>query len=98
MQLVQVVPTIGQGMIGYSLQPEFRGRGFMTRAVRLLVDWAFANTQLHRIVAGTEVGNKASQRVLERSGFVQESIQRELFPRQDGTRSDELEWLRLRPR
>ncbi|MEU7838771.1 GNAT family N-acetyltransferase [Nonomuraea sp. NPDC049129] len=97
-QLVQVVPLIGQGMIGYSLRSEFRGRGFMTRAVRLLVDWAFANTQLHRIVAGTEVGNKASQRVLERSGFVQESTQRELFPREDGTRSDELEWLRLRPR
>jgi RimJ/RimL family protein N-acetyltransferase len=98
LQLVHVQPVIRQAMIGYSLQPEFRGRGFMTRAVRLLVDWAFANTPLHRIVAGTVVDNKASQRVLERAGFVRESARREVFPREDGTRADELEWLRLRPR
>ncbi|MFD1543018.1 GNAT family N-acetyltransferase [Nonomuraea guangzhouensis] len=97
-QLAQVQPMIGQGMIGYSLMPEFRGRGFMTRAVRLLVDWAFANTPLHRIVAGTDLGNQPSQQVLERAGFVRELTHRELFPKEDGTRSDELEWLRLRPR
>jgi RimJ/RimL family protein N-acetyltransferase len=97
LQLVQVLPMIGQGMIGYSLRSEFRGRGLMTRAVRLLVDWAFTHTPLHRIVAGTDVGNTASHRVLERSGFVRESVHRELFPREDGSRADEVEWLRLRP-
>ncbi|MCA2222175.1 GNAT family N-acetyltransferase [Nonomuraea aurantiaca] len=97
LQLVQVLPMIGQGMIGYSLLPDFRGRGFMTRAVRLLVDWAFTHTPLHRIVAGTALGNTASHRVLERSGFVRESIHRELYPKEDGSRADEVEWLRLRP-
>ncbi|NUP18493.1 MAG: GNAT family N-acetyltransferase [Streptomyces sp.] len=97
LQLTQVVPALGQGMIGYSLVPGFRGRGFMTRAVRLLVDWAFGRTALHRIVAGTDVSNRASHAVLERSGFSRESVHRELFPKPDGTWADDVEWVRLRP-
>ncbi|UBU18995.1 GNAT family N-acetyltransferase [Nonomuraea gerenzanensis] len=96
-QLTQVIPPLGQAMIGYSLVPAFRGRGFMTRSVRLLVDWAFAHTALHRIVAGTDVDNSASHAVLERSGFQREGVQRELLPQPDGTRADDLQWVRLRP-
>lgn len=97
LQLSQVVPVFGQAMVGYSLMPGFRGKGLMTRAVRMLVDWAFENTALHRIVAGTDVGNLASQRVLERAGFSREYVVRELFPREDGSWADDVEWLRLRP-
>ncbi|MEU0569368.1 GNAT family N-acetyltransferase [Nonomuraea sp. NPDC005983] len=97
LQLAQVAPLAAQGMVGYSLLPDFRGRGFMTRAVRLLVDWAFAHTALHRIVAGTVVSNTASQAVLERAGFVRESVHRELFPNPDGSRADDIGWVRLRP-
>ncbi|AQZ61164.1 hypothetical protein BKM31_06390 [[Actinomadura] parvosata subsp. kistnae] len=96
-QLAQVVPALGQAMIGYSLLPGFRGRGFMTRAVGLLVDWAFARTALHRIVAGTDPGNTASHAVLERTGFRREGVHRELLPRPDGTRADDVHWVRLRP-
>ncbi|WP_113703145.1 GNAT family N-acetyltransferase [Nonomuraea lactucae] len=97
-QLTHVVPVLGQAMIGYSLLPEFRGKGFITRAVSLLVDWAFANTALHRITAGTDAGNTASQSVLRRAGFVPECVHRELFPKQDGTWADDVQWVRLRPR
>ncbi len=83
-------------MIGYSLLPAFRGRGFMTRAVTLLTGWAFANTPLHRIVAGTDVANTASQAVLRRAGFVREGVHRELFPKPDGTRGDDVQWALLR--
>ncbi|MEV0999057.1 GNAT family N-acetyltransferase [Nonomuraea sp. NPDC050202] len=96
-QLMQVVPVLGQAMIGYSLLPGFRGRGFMTRAVGLVVDWAFAHTALHRIVAGTDADNTASHAVLERSGFRREGVHRELLPRPDGTRADDVQWARLRP-
>ncbi|WP_188194034.1 GNAT family N-acetyltransferase [Nonomuraea sp. SYSU D8015] len=96
LQLTQVVPALGQAMVGYSLVREFRGRGFMTRAVNLLVDWAFANTALHRIVAGTEAGNAASQRVLERAGFTREGVHRQLFPKADGEWVDDVAWARLR--
>lgn len=96
LQLMEVAPPLGQAMIGYSLLPGFRGRGFMTRAVRLLVDWAFAATPLHRIVAGTDAGNLASQAVLERAGFQREGLHRELLPRPDGTRGDDVHWAVLR--
>ncbi|MFD1930434.1 MULTISPECIES: GNAT family N-acetyltransferase [Nonomuraea] len=96
-QLVQVLPSIGQAMVGYSLRRAYRGRGFMTRSVRLLADWAFSHTALHRLVAGTDVDNEASQQVLRRAGFSREGVQRQLFPRADGTRGDDVEWLLLRP-
>ncbi|GAA2270635.1 hypothetical protein GCM10010149_10040 [Nonomuraea roseoviolacea subsp. roseoviolacea] len=97
-QLMQVVPLMGQAMVGYSLLEEFRGRGLMTRAVRLLVDWAFAHTPLHRITAGTNASNEASHAVLRRAGFEQECVHRELFLTGDGTRADDVHWVRLRSR
>ncbi|SDK53637.1 Protein N-acetyltransferase, RimJ/RimL family [Nonomuraea maritima] len=95
-QLMQVLPLLAQAMVGYSLLPEHRGRGFMTRSVRLLVDWAFDRTPLHRIVAGTDIANVASHAVLERVGFAREGMQRELFANPDGTRADHVEWALLR--
>ena len=43
------------------------------------------------------MANTASQAVLRRAGFVQESVRRQVFPQPDGSRSDEIEWLLLRP-
>ncbi|MEV0384599.1 GNAT family protein [Nonomuraea sp. NPDC050643] len=97
LQLRQVAPVMGQAMIGYSLVPAFRGRGYMSRAVGLLAEWVFAHTALHRLTAGTDVTNTASQAVLERSGFRREGVHRELFPKVDGRRADEVTWARLRP-
>ncbi|WP_406313946.1 GNAT family N-acetyltransferase [Streptosporangium sp. NBC_01639] len=96
-QLGSVVPPLGQAMTGYSTLPEFRGRRFTTRAVTLLVEWAFEHTPLSRIVAGTSPGNLASQRVLENAGFTREALLHGLLPGPDGTRLDDLQWYRLRP-
>ncbi|WP_055483467.1 GNAT family N-acetyltransferase [Sphaerimonospora mesophila] len=96
-QLANIIPPLGQAMVGYSLHPGFRGRGLVTRAVRLLVEWAFADTSLGRIVAGTDPGNTASHRVLERAGFTREHLAKGLLPGPDGTRVDDLQWVRLRP-
>jgi len=96
LQLRQILPALGQAMIGYSLVPRFRGRGFMTRAVGLLAEWAFTRTGLHRLVAGTDVANAGSQAVLRRAGFVQEAARREVFLQPDGSRTDEIEWVLLR--
>lgn len=46
------------------------GRGVATAAVGATVELAFHQLQLHRLQAGTLVHNAASQRVLERNGFV----------------------------
>ncbi|SDI14518.1 Protein N-acetyltransferase, RimJ/RimL family [Sinosporangium album] len=95
-QLTRVTPELGEAMVGYSLVAAFRGRGLATRAVNLLLDWAFTRTALSRVVAGTVPGNAASQKVLERAGFTREAVMRGMLPGPDGTRLDNVQWARLR--
>jgi RimJ/RimL family protein N-acetyltransferase len=57
------------GVVGYWLLPEARGRGFATRAVRLICDWAFRDIGVPELRLLTEPENLASQRVAERAGF-----------------------------
>ncbi|MEU5912946.1 GNAT family N-acetyltransferase [Micromonospora sp. NPDC047527] len=80
----------GEGSIGYALLPEWRGRGYATRAVRLLAGWAFGPAGMARITAGTVPENIASHRVLERVGFQREALQRARLPGLAGTRLDDL--------
>ncbi|MDN3359514.1 GNAT family N-acetyltransferase [Actinomadura sp. DC4] len=79
----------GQAMIGYSMDPRFRGRGATTRGVRLLSAWAF-EIGIGRLVAGTVRDNVASQRVLEKAGFVREGIQRSRYVGANGDREDDI--------
>jgi RimJ/RimL family protein N-acetyltransferase len=96
LQLTGVLPPLGQAMVGYSLLPEYRGRGVMTRAVNLLATWVFEQTAISRLVAGTAPDNTASHRVLERAGFVREFLVKGLLPGPDGMRIDDLQWARTR--
>ena len=56
--------------IGYGLHPEHWGKGYATEAVRALCDWAAKQAGVTRIEAETDADNLASQRVLEKSGFL----------------------------
>ena len=60
----------GMVEIGYGISPEYEGQGYMTEAVSAAVQWANTQPRVRRIEAETEISNKASQRVLEKSGFV----------------------------
>lgn len=62
--------------IGYTLDKPHNGKGYMTEAVRLLVDFGFKELKLHRIEAGVMPHNLGSLRVLEKSGFHKEGIAR----------------------
>jgi RimJ/RimL family protein N-acetyltransferase len=73
--------------IGYWLAPWARGRGVMTRSVRLLCAWLLEELAMQRIAAGAEPGNPTSQAVLERVGFQREGITRSLFE-EKGRRRD----------
>jgi RimJ/RimL family protein N-acetyltransferase len=83
-------PATGQAMIGYQLDRPWRGRGYASRAVRLLAGWAFDRTGIARLVAGTAPENTASQRVLTAAGFRREGYQRARLPGVGGTRIDDL--------
>ena len=68
--------------IGYALSPEGRGKGYCTEAVKLLLDYSFLTTLVARIQAHTDVRNVASQRVLEKNGFVKEGTNRQSYSNQ----------------
>jgi RimJ/RimL family protein N-acetyltransferase len=73
-------PPARSGMVGYHLDPDWRGHGFATRSVRLLTEWAFAHAGLARLEAGTAPGNTASQAVLTRAGFRQVGLLHSRLP------------------
>jgi len=65
--------------IGYAIVPSERGKGYATEAAQLVVDYLFLSKDICRIEAGTNVRNKASQRVLEKVGFKREGTLRKVM-------------------
>jgi RimJ/RimL family protein N-acetyltransferase len=88
-------PETGQAMIGYGVLPAYRGRGFATRAAELLSLWAFAETDIARLIAGALPSNLGSQRVLEKAGFKREAHLRSRLPGPDGVRTDDVQFVLL---
>ena len=73
--------------IGIALLPDARGHGYGTQAQRLLAQYLFAHTTVHRIEGITEAENLAEQRVIEKAGFTREGVMRGVFWR-DGAYRD----------
>ena len=73
--------------MGIALLPEARGKGYGTLAHRLLTQYLFAHTTVHRIEGVTEAENLAEQRVMEKAGFTREGVMRGVFWR-DGAYRD----------
>jgi len=68
------------GEIGYHLFESHFGRGIGTRAVRMLVEMAFApSSELNRLVAFIAEQNTASRKLIERVGFTHEGTMREHY-------------------
>jgi ribosomal-protein-alanine N-acetyltransferase len=65
--------------IGYALIPSERGKGYGTEAVKVIVDYLFLSRSVVRIQVQTDDENRASQRILEKSGFRKEGIIRKSF-------------------
>ena len=83
-------PLSGEAMTGYSLTSAWRGKGYASRALRLVADWALGTAGVGRLTAGTDPGNTASQRVLEAVGFTREGRLRGRLVGADGVRKDDL--------
>ncbi len=58
--------------IGYMIAEEYNGRGLVTEAVKLMVDYGFNQMKMHSLEAVIDPENNASARVLEKNGFVKE--------------------------
>jgi RimJ/RimL family protein N-acetyltransferase len=64
------------GEIGYWMRGDSRGRGVMTRALRLLARWALDEGGAARVQLRADVENIASRRVAEKAGFQLEGVLR----------------------
>jgi RimJ/RimL family protein N-acetyltransferase len=84
----------GCAEVGYWMVRVARGRGVATRAVRLIVPWAFEAMGIGRMQLTVHEDNLASRRVAEKSGFREEGLLRALRKHQ-GSRVDLLMYARL---
>jgi ribosomal-protein-serine acetyltransferase len=68
----------GNARIGYWLDKDYTGHGIMTRAVHLLVEYAFEALDLHRIEIHVATENDRSRRIPERLSFTMEGVLRQV--------------------
>lgn len=66
------------GEVGYWLCRDLRGRGLITRAVRLVSRWAFEELGCERLQLRADEENVPSQRVAEKAGFTREGVLRSI--------------------
>ncbi len=55
--------------IGYSIVPAYRNQGYAAEAARMLIDWAFVQPGIERVIATCLPTNAPSIRVLEKLGM-----------------------------
>ena len=81
--------------IGYTLHPDYWGRGYVPEVARALIDLAFKELDLHKIELTCFGYNVQSKRVAEKLGF---TLEARIRGRKDaqGNRCDELRYGLLR--
>lgn len=60
--------------VGYFIGEEYWGKGIATTALKLICAYGFKTLDIVRIHTGVYEHNLASQRVLEKNGFVKEGV------------------------
>jgi ribosomal-protein-alanine N-acetyltransferase len=66
---INIGPTSGTALTGYAVYPDQQGKGFTTEAMRGLVAWLFATTEVAVLQATIPPSNLASVRVAEKLGM-----------------------------
>ena len=69
----------GATSISYFIDKRHRGLGFATEAVKAMTNWAFENKKLKKIHALSPIKNKASQKVLQKCGFIRHETQADII-------------------
>jgi [ribosomal protein S5]-alanine N-acetyltransferase len=68
----RIKPEHYRAEVGYMILPEYHGKGITTEAVQCVVDYGFNTMQLHSIEGVIDPENGASEKVLQKCGFVKE--------------------------
>lgn len=64
-----IMGVFKSAFVGYSIDEDEQGKGYMTETLKLILEYAFNEMELHRIEASTLVDNIKSQKVLLGCGF-----------------------------
>lgn len=59
--------------IGYMILPQYNGKGYVTEAIKVVLEYGFHVLNMHSIEAVIDPDNIASERVLQKNGFVKEA-------------------------
>ncbi|MGI5274096.1 GNAT family N-acetyltransferase [Nonomuraea sp. CA-218870] len=86
----------GSAEAGCWLEPSAAGRGLVTRAVRVIIDWAVEERGIHRVEWVVSTENEPSIAVARRLGMTKEGVLREYYAYR-GRRQDMEIWSVLAP-
>ncbi|WP_033313260.1 GNAT family protein [Streptomyces iakyrus] len=86
----------GNCEVGCWLEPAATGRGLVTRAMRVLIDWAVEQRGIHRVEWVAASANRPSLNVARRLGMARDGVRREAHP-YGGLRHDLEVWSVLAP-
>ena len=67
----------GDGSVGYFMNRSYWGKGYMTEAVKLVIDFGFSQLGMHKISASCIKGNIASEKIMIKCGMTKEAEYRE---------------------
>lgn len=87
---------MGNCEVGCWLEPAGTGRGLVTRAMRLLIDWAVEERGIHRVEWIAASANEPSVNGARRLGMTRDAVLRESFLHR-GVRHDMEVWSVLAP-
>ena len=69
----RMIPEHCRAEIGYALNPQFWGKGFMTETLKTMMEYGFRTLNLHSVEANVNPENENSIKVLEKIGFQKEA-------------------------
>jgi len=80
-----IIGTIGfnnfakdhRASIGYDIQPDYWNNGYMTEALRAVIDFGFNHLEVNRIEAEVMQGNISSEKLLYKLNFTKEGVLRQ---------------------
>jgi RimJ/RimL family protein N-acetyltransferase len=65
------------GEVGYWIRSDMAGQGIGTEATARILQVAFEELELHRVTARIAIGNVASERIVQKLGFLKEGTLRD---------------------
>ena len=93
--VAEATPVGKLAHVGYWMLPEHQGRGYMTEALREVIRFGFEDGNVFRFSTGCFAENLASERVMQKCGFVKEA-ERKAIAWHDGRMKDRVEYRLLK--